>query len=147
MHDATYLFFDETHLAVFRAFAAQVVPADEGDEGAAADAALHLADRVLSERPTADQRLLRTFLTAVQWLPVLRYGRTFTGLSDAQRVRFMGWLERGPVAKFRAGFFGVKTFALLGYFGDPAHFDDIGYPGPRQDAPYYQLRVRDGGSS
>ena len=37
--------------------------------------------------------------------------------------------------------FGLKNFALLGYYGSELPFAELGYPGPRRDAPYYTLRA------
>jgi len=137
-----YRFLDAQTLPVFRALAAAVVPSEPGSPGADAPEALRIADLKLSERPAADRRLLVTFLKALEGLPRLRYGKPFTRLSPEQRVRFLGWLESTRlVPKLRAGFFGVKTFALMGYYGSEASFAEIGYPGPRLDAPFYQLRA------
>jgi hypothetical protein len=137
-----YRFFDTQTLPVFRAIAAAVVPSEPGSPGADAPDALRLADLKLSERPEADRRLLVTFLKALDGLPRLRYGKPFTRLSPAQQQRFLAWLESTRlVPKLRAGFFGVKTFALMGYYGSEACFTEIGYPGPRLDAPFYQLRA------
>lgn len=137
-----YRFFDARSLEVFRAIAASVVPSEPGSPGADGPEALRLADLKLSERPEADRRLLRTFLRAVDGLPRLRYGKPFTRLSSEQRARFLSWLESTRlVPKLRAGFFGVKAYALMGYYGSEACFAELDYPGPRTDAPFYQLRA------
>ncbi len=136
-----YRFFDAGGAATFRALAACVVPPQGEAPGADHDACVALADRSLSERPERDQRLLRIFLRALEWLPLLRYGRRFSRLDLARRTAFLTLLERNrSVGKLRAGVFGLKTYALLGYYGSDLSFAEIGYPGPRLDAPYYQLR-------
>lgn len=141
---AEYLFFTEQTLATFRAAASCIVPDDEGSPGAGSDAAIAIADRALSARPARDRRLLGTFLRAVELLPVLRYGRTFSALAHADRVATLAWLENTRLsAKLRQGFFGLKTFALMGYYSQGDVWGDIGYPGPRLDAPYYRLRARE----
>lgn len=139
-----FRFFDARTLPVFRAAAACIVPAEPGSLGADAPACLQLADRMISGRPAADQRLLRVFLSALERLPYLRYGRPFSALSLQRQTAVLRFLERNRlVPKLRAGFFGLKNFVLLGYYGSETSFAEIGYPGPRLDAPYYALRKAD----
>jgi len=142
-----YRFFDAATLPVFAAAAGCLVPAEPGGPGGVASPGaddprcLRVADAMIAERPVADRRLLRVFLFAVQLLPVMRYGRRFTRLSVPQRNAVLRFLERNrAVPKLRAGFFGLKNFALLGYYGSELSFAELGYPGPRTDAPYYRLR-------
>lgn len=139
-----YRFFTPATAATFRAAAGCIVPSDEESPGADAEAAVAIADRVLSERPERDRKLLTTFLKVVEILPLFRYGRRFSRLDAARKEKFLRSLERSSIAKFRQGFFGLKTFALMGYYALDSTFQELGYPGPRLDAPYYQLRQRDG---
>ena len=134
----SHRFFTPDTAEVFRAIAGCIVPSQPGSPGADSDAALALTDSALAERPARDQKLLRVFLGAVERLPLLRYGKRFTRLSREQQVRVLAFLESNTLLpKRRQGFFGVKTFALLGYYGSEATFAELRYPGPRQDAPYY----------
>lgn len=138
-----YRFFDDKTLATFRAAAGCIVPSEPGSPGADSDAALQLADSALSERPEADRRLLSTFLRAIELLPVIRYGRTFSRLSRDEQAAVLVWLESNRLTKkFRQGFFGLKTFALLGYYASELSWSELAYPGPRLDAPYYRLRQK-----
>jgi len=133
----TYSFFTARTLATFRAAAACIVPAEDGSPGADSAAALTLADAALAGRPARDRKLLTVFLRALEVLPVLRYGRRFSALSPEKRARFLASLESNRFSKFRQGFYGVKTFALLGYYGSAGTWTELGYPGPRKDAPFY----------
>jgi hypothetical protein len=63
----------------------------------------------------------------VQWLPVLRYGRRFTSLNLVQRACFLSHLEDHPIQVVRVGFWGLRTLALLGYYGRPEVTEAIGY--------------------
>jgi len=140
----TYGFFTEKTLATFRAAAACIVPADEASPGAGSDGAIAVADRALAARPERDRKLLATFLRAVELLPVLRYGRTFSALGQAEREATLRWLESTRLSpKLRQGFFGLKTFALMGYYAQAEVWTELGYPGPRMDAPYYRLRAEE----
>lgn len=134
-------FFAPKSLATFRAAAACIVPAEGGAPGADADEALLVVDRALAARPARDQRLLRAFLSALELLPILRHGRPFSKLGLDQRAAFLRFLESNrAVPALRQGFFGLKTFALMGHYGREATFAELGYPGPRLDAPYYRDR-------
>jgi hypothetical protein len=139
-----FQFFTPGTAATFSAVAGCIVPSEPGSPGADCPAALRIADRAISERPERDRKLLRVFLGAVEALPWLRYGRRFSALRRDQQQAFLASLEDSWVAKLRQGFFGIKAFALLGYYGIDATWAELGYPGPRTDAPYYVLRRRDG---
>jgi hypothetical protein len=117
---------------VFRAVVVTVVPdASQLDEPSwlALEA---LVEEVLELRPPALQRQLQLFLRAIQWLPLVRYGHTFSGLADEQRHRVLRYLQDHPVERIRCGFWGLRTLAFLGYYGRPEGTRAIGYaPDPR----------------
>lgn len=138
-----FRFFTPRTAATFSAVAGCIVPAEATSPGADSPSALRIADRAISERPERDRRLLRAFLGVVEFLPRLRYGRGFTRLTRDRREAFLRFLEGSPVARLRQGFFGLKTFALLGYYGQDETWREIEYPGPRTDAPFYELRRKE----
>ena len=118
--------------AVFRAVVVTVVPdasqLDEPDWLALEK----LVEDALQIRPPALRRQLQLFLRAIQWLPVMRYGRTFTALNDEQRSRILRHLQDHWVERIRCGFWGLRTLAFLGYYGRPEGAHAVGYrPDPR----------------
>jgi len=142
--DAPFSFFTEATLRTFRAAAGCLVPSAPGSPGADSEAAIRIADRALSERPERDKKLLATFLRAIELLPVFRYGSRFSKLNRERQVAFLRFLETTALfPKFRQGFFGLKAFALMGYYGLDDTWTELGYPGPRRDAPYYVARRED----
>ena len=118
--------------AVFRAVVVTVVPdAKQLDEPSwlALEA---LVEDALEIRPPALRAQLQLFLRVIQWLPVVRYGRTFAALGDEQRSRVLRYLQDHPLERIRCGFWGLRTLAFLGYYGRPEGADVIGYrPDPR----------------
>jgi hypothetical protein len=141
----TGTFFDPRSRAVFVSAAACIVPPEPDSPGADDPRCVAVAEAAIALRPAGDQRLLRTFLRLLQLLPILRYGRPFTRLRDEQRGAVLRWLARTRLSgRLRAGMFGLKNFALLGYYGSELAFAELGYPGPRRDAPYYALRAERG---
>jgi hypothetical protein len=73
------------------------------------------------------RRQIRLLVRALQFLPILRYGRPFTALDAARRERFLRALGDAPVLLLRRGVWGVRVLVQMGYYGQPAHAAAIGY--------------------
>lgn len=102
----------------FRAIAATVVPEAKAlDEPAWTTLEAIVVD-ALAARPPRLQRQLRLLIRLVDWLPVTRYGRRFTGLNAAQRARVLGGLQDAPLLLLRRGCWGLRTLILMGYLGE-----------------------------
>ena len=111
----------------FRAFVATIVPeAVSLDEPHWADLE-RVVEATLAARPRSLQRQLRLLLRGIQWLPVLRYSRTFSSLDRVRQAHFLSYLQDHPIQLVRKGFFGLRTLALLGYYGRPEAARAIGY--------------------
>ena len=112
---------------VFRALVCAVVPeAASLDEQGWGDAE-RLVETALGMRPASLQRRVLLFLRFIEWLPLVRYGRRFTSLDAARRAQFLSSLQDHPVQLIRLGFWGVRTLALMGYYGRPEAAKAIGY--------------------
>ena len=117
---------------VFRAIVVTVVPDAKQLDEPGWLALEKLAEDALEIRPRALRRQLQLFLGAIEWLPVVRYGRTFAGLGEEQRGRVLRYLQDHPVERIRCGFWGLRTLAFLGYYGRPEGAQAISYrPDPR----------------
>jgi hypothetical protein len=81
----------------------------------------------IAARPPRLQRQLRLFLRLIEWLPVLRYGRSFTALGPARRHQFLSALENAPLLLVRRGFWGLRTLILMGYYTHAQVVAAIGY--------------------
>ena len=112
---------------VFRVVATTIVPEAARMEEPAWLETEQLIIAALTRRSVSEQRQLRLFLRVVQWLPVFRYGRRFTSLDPARRRRFLCYLQDHPVLLIRTGFWGLRTLALLGYYGRTEAAKEIGY--------------------
>ena len=111
----------------FRALVCAVVPeAASLDEGAWGDVE-GLVETALEMRPANLQRRVLLFLRFIEWLSLMRYGRKFSTLDDARRATFLSFLQDHPVQLIRLGFWGVRTLALMGYYGRPEAAKAIGY--------------------
>lgn len=112
---------------VFRAVCSTIVPETAAfDEPRWAELET-LLEAVLRDRPAALKRQLRVALRFIQWLPLLRFGHKFTALDSARRARCLTRLENHPLQSVRLGFWGLRTLALLGYYGRPAAGQAIGW--------------------
>jgi hypothetical protein len=128
---------------IWRAVAASVVP-EATQLGAAQWAEVEaIVTRALAARPARTQRQVALFLTLLDWLPLVRYGRRLRALDAARRARVLSLLERAPSLLIRRGFWGVRTLVLLGYYGRPAAAATIGY---RADPRGWDARERADGA-
>jgi hypothetical protein len=113
--------------AIFRAVVFTVVPeANQLDEQSWRELET-LVEMTLQDRPPAMQRQIRLFLRMIQWLPVFRYGRSFTSLSAERQIRVLCYLQDHRIELIRCGFWGVRTLALLGFYGRAEGVRAIGY--------------------
>ena len=112
---------------IFRAIVSTIVP----EASAMDEKGWHDLDRVvealLRDRPENLKRQLRMFLRFIQWLPLVRYGRPFTSLSQAARTRVLAHLQNDPIKKVRVGFWGLRTIVLAGYYARAEAAQAIGY--------------------
>jgi len=112
---------------IFRAVVSTVVPEANLLDEQSWQALETLVEMSLRDRSPAIRRQLRLFLRMIQWLPVFRYGRCFTSLSAEQRRQVLCYLQDHPVELIRCGFWGLRTLALLGYYGRPEGVQSTGY--------------------
>lgn len=126
----------------FRAVARTVVPGarDLDDAGWAELEAI--VEAALSDRPPAMRRQLRLLLRAVEWAPVLRWGRRFTSLAAGRRERLLAGLQDASLLLLRRGFWGLRTLVFMGYWGRREARREIGY-----DARLRGRRQKDGPTS
>jgi hypothetical protein len=117
---------------VFRAFVATIVPEATALEESDWRQVEELVGNMLRQRPAGLVRQIRLLLGLIEWLPVLRHGRRFSSLDAAQRTRVLAGLQDHPVSLIRAGFWGLRTLALLGYYGRPEAARAIGYAATAQ---------------
>lgn len=111
----------------FRAVVSTVVPeANKLDEQSWRELET-LVEVTLRDRSPAMHRQLRLFLRTIQWLPVFRYGRSFTSLPVELRIRVLCYLQDHRIELLRCGFWGIRTLAFLGYYGRPEPMQAIGY--------------------
>lgn len=113
--------------SVFRALAMTIVPeASRLGEDEWADLE-RIVEYALSRRPARMRRQLVLFIRVLSFLPLLRWGRTFRGLDDARRARFLHAVERSRVLLVRRGMWGLRTMVFMGYYARPEAAAEIGY--------------------
>ena len=112
---------------VFRAVVLTIVPESSSLDDRGWHDLRQVVEALLRARPEPLKRQLRMFLRAIQWLPVIRYGRTFTRLSPVARARVLAHLQDDPIQKIRVGFWGLRTLVLAGYYGRQGAAQAIGY--------------------
>jgi hypothetical protein len=123
--------------ATFRAIALTVVPEASALDESGWSALEALVEKTLARKPAGMQRQLVVFVRAIEHLPRLRWGRSFTELSPGERTRVLSGLEHAPVLLLRRGFWGLRTLVFLGYYARPEAAAAIGY---RADARGWEAR-------
>ena len=113
--------------AVFGAFVVTVVPDAKQLDGSGWLALEGLVEDALKIRPPALRGQLQLFLRTIEWLPVVRYGHTFSALADERRGRVLRYFQDHPLERIRSGFWGLRTLAFLGYYGRPEGAHAVGY--------------------
>lgn len=112
---------------LLHAVAVRVVPETAGYDATARAEFDGLVAEALGLRPPAVRRQFGVLLKLVRLAPVLRYGRPFERLSGPQQDAVLAWLQDGPVAKLRVGFWGLKAMIFLGHYGRASTAAKIGY--------------------
>jgi len=113
--------------SIFRAVVSAVVPEGKEMDATGWSELETLVETTLQNRPRAMHRQLRLFIRAIQWLPLFRYGKRFTSLRAEQRVQILCYLQDHRLEVIRCGFWGLRTLALLGYYGRPEGVQATGY--------------------
>lgn len=118
--------------AVFRAIVQTVLPETAALNPEQWESMERLVGDALRRRSAREVRQLRLFLQLIECAPVFRYGCRFTSLDLSRRTRILRYLQDHPVQLIRAGFWGLRTLAFLGYYGRPEVAGALGYhPDPR----------------
>lgn len=113
--------------SIFRAVVSTVVPEARNLDEPRWSELETLVETTLQNRPRAMHRQLRLFIRIIQWMPVFRYRRRFTSLRAEQQRQVLGYLQDHRLEIVRCGFWGLRTLALLGYYGRPEGVQATGY--------------------
>ncbi len=111
----------------FWALAVRIVPPAADLDEAGRTEMLEIIDHAFRIRPASIRRQMKLFLAVIDLLSRLRGLRAFRGLSPQKQERVLASLDRSPVQALRQGFWGLKTFLLMGYYGRPEAGTAIGY--------------------
>lgn len=113
--------------SIFRAVVSTVVPEAKNLSEPGWGELETLVETTLQNLSRAMHRQLQLFIRAIQWMPVFRFGKCFTSLSAEQRMRVLCYLQNHRLEIVRCGFWGLRTLALLGYYGRPEGAQTTGY--------------------
>jgi len=111
----------------FRAIAVTVVPEAERLSARGWEELERMVEHRLATQPAKTRRQVHLFIRVLQWLPLLRFGRTFTDLDAARRLRVLETVGDAPVLLLRRGVWGLRVLVQLGYYTQPHVAAEIGY--------------------
>ena len=144
--------------ATIAAFCERLIPSDATGPGAKEANVIRYIDRALAGDLSAFRGAYTQAVVAINAYSVQRFGAAFTALTPAQQDQVLGDLDRNQLApqdptverqagasapqflpNARAVFEMIRTHAVQGMFGDPAHGGNtnfvgwklVRFPGPR----------------
>lgn len=117
---------DRIH-SVFRAIVVAAVPGAHTLEERGWREVGDVLERALGARPRALRWQTTLFLSALDLVALLRWGRRMRSLETAKARRLLSALEKSPVLPVRKGVWGVRTLAFMGYYGRATVAHDLGY--------------------
>jgi hypothetical protein len=107
--------------------AARIVPETTDLDAAGLSRFFGIIDGALQDRPASVRRQFATFLGALRWAPLARYGSPFERLRDDRQDAVLRWFEDCPVSLLRKGVWGLKAMVFMGYYGQPETNELVGY--------------------
>lgn len=114
--DGPFVSLTSTEVRTLRAFAAQIIPSDDGIPGSAEAGAASFIDRALRVEYFAESApIVRRGLADLDLRARRSGARDFASLSSAKQIGIMRQIERDP-------FFDVaRKLVVIGTFSDPVH--------------------------
>jgi hypothetical protein len=116
----------------FRAITRAVAPASSGLDEAGWRRAEEIADDALRDRSARVRRQLVLFVKALEVLSRLRHGRSLGELEPDRLHSLLSAFERSRLLLARRGFWGIRTLAFMGYYGQAEVRADLGYRADRR---------------
>ena len=107
--------------------AARIVPETTDLDAAGLSRFFSIIDNALQDRPASVRRQFGTFLGALRWAPLARYGGPFEKLRGDRQDAVLRWFEDCPVSLLRKGLWGLKAMVFMGYYGQPETNQLVGY--------------------
>ena len=129
--------------ATFLKVADRIIPPDENGPGGGLPEVAGIVDWAMDHIDPDLRKRLLTFLTIFEYLGFFFGGKPFSKLDPERQDRQLRWLERSPLGLFRMAFFGLKTYACMGYYSLEKTWPTIGYGGPLvPDRPFPESQIR-----
>ncbi len=130
-------------LNVFLAIADCIIPPDADSPGGGTMQTAGVVDWALERMAPALRSQLLLLIMVVEFMGIFFGGRTFSKNSENAKLRQLAWMESGPIGLFRMGFFGLKSYACMGYYTREDVWKTIDYEGPMQpDVPFVDPVIR-----
>lgn len=119
-----------TKLKTFLAIADRIIPADEESPGGGTMLTAGVVDWALDKMAEPLRKKMLLFIMVVEIFGFFFGGKPFSKCSSSAQDRALLWFENNPLRLFRMGFFGVKTYACMGYYTREDIWKTFDYDGP-----------------
>jgi hypothetical protein len=110
--------------------AAAVFTGGAEPEGARREALERRIRAILAALPSDRRRLLAAGALALEWLPMLRFGRRFRALDAPRAEAWLRFLQRAPATPLRRLHASLKLLLQYAWYLDPATHAETDYDGP-----------------
>jgi len=117
-------------LRVFLAVADRIIPPDGDSPGGGTMQAAGIVDWTLGRLDPGMRAQLLALMLGVEVLGFFFGAKPFTMLSDEKKDKLLAWMEGCPIRLFPLGFFGLKSYACIGYYPREDVWKQINYSGP-----------------
>ena len=107
--------------------AGRIVPAVGNLDAEGRARFIAIVGKALADRPRSIQRQFVLFLGLLRWLTLVRFGAPFDRLSPENQDVMLRWLLDAPLTKLRSGFWGLRTLAFMGYYGQTEVWPSLRY--------------------
>ncbi len=132
-----------TKLKTFLAIANRIIPPDTDSPGGGTMQTAGVVDWALNKMPEPLRKKILLFITVVEMFGFFFGGKPFSKCNLSAQDRALKWFENNPLRIFRMGFFGVKTYACMGYYTREDVWKTFDYDGPVvNDRKYVDSTIR-----
>jgi hypothetical protein len=142
---------DEREYAVVAALVARIIPRRQGFPPAEELETAVAVDRILSQEDESARREVRQLLLLFEnALPTLLFGgrtQPFTALATDEQDQVLEEWQTSRLTLRRSGYLALRTLVNAAYYGHPAVWPAVGYPGPPPGVYHPEAPVWKGGTT
>ncbi len=115
----------DSDLSFWRTFLCALAPKAAGMDASGWQAFFGILETAIAERPLLLRAGVRAYIVLLR-LAAFPLGG-FCSMPPGRRARLLTFFQDFPLALIRAGFWGLRALALMGYYGQPSVAKRLGW--------------------